>query len=76
MENENQKKLDELPPSSDKYWEFSDRYAREMKPNECVHNFEYKDSNAQCTKCGFGLFIDDRDEIKEGHLYRDGKLII
>lgn len=76
MENENQKKLNDLPPTTDKYWEFSETYARRVEPSECMHRFRYVGSNAECIKCGFGLFLDDRDEIKDEHLYRDGKLII
>lgn len=75
--NEDQeKKLSDLPPTENKYWEFSDVYARKIEPRECPHDFEYKESNAQCTKCGMGMFLDDRDEIKDGHLHRDGKLIL
>lgn len=76
MEPNQEKKLNDLPPSTDKYWEFSDVYAREMKPVECLHYFEIVENNAQCKKCGMGLFLDDKDTIKDGHLYRDNKMII
>jgi len=76
MELNQEKKLSDLPPSTNKYWEFSEVYARQVIPSECLHKFVYKESNAECTKCGMGLYLDDRDEIRDEHLYRDNILIL
>lgn len=39
------------------------------------HSFIQLGSVAQCN-CGWGLVLDTRDSIKEGHLYREGTLIL
>lgn len=77
MENESQKKLDDLPPTKSDYWEHADVYVREMtKVNACEHYFEYIEGTAKCKKCGVGFFLDADDTLKEGHLYREGKLVL
>jgi len=42
---------------------------------EHTHYFTEKGREATCN-CGWGLFLDPQDKIKEGHLYRNGKFII
>ena len=32
-------------------------------------------NNIQCV-CGWGLFLDSEDKLKDGHLYRNGKKIV
>lgn len=40
------------------------------------HEFTLQAGNTAYCNCGWGLYLDGEDEIREGHLYRNGTLII
>lgn len=40
------------------------------------HFFTLVRSNEASCKCGWGLFLDNRDQIRGGHLFRDERLIV
>jgi len=76
----NQKKLDELPESSDKFWD------GEVHANIVPHDWFDDHSHyfmrvtgheAYCEGCGWGFALDGGDKIIEGHLYtREKKFVI
>ena len=71
-------KLDAMPPSESKFWKDSDTFKVEMKkPPKCEHEWQRKKSNeVECIKCHAGLFLSPIDELKDKHIYRNGKLVI
>lgn len=74
--------MDGLPPSGDKWNEaFGESYQFSSTPEpiheECHHKFDYVSGiEAECINCHWGVYVDGRDEIKEGHVFRDGKQVI
>jgi len=71
-------KLDDLPPSTSKYWKDADTYSIEMKkPPKCQHQWQQvKGTEAECVNCHAGLFLNAGDEIRNKHIYRKKKLVI
>lgn len=75
------KKLDDLPGSDNEdFWKDAEIHTN-LKPHtelsEDGHYFErIKGNEAKCKNCGWGFALDPQDEIKKGHLYANGKLII
>jgi hypothetical protein len=43
---------------------------------EHLHRFNLQSGNKAECDCGWGFFLDNKDEIRDGKLYRDGTLII
>lgn len=44
---------------------------------KCKHEFRYTSAlEIRCDKCNMGLYIDYRDRLVNGHLFRGDKLII
>jgi hypothetical protein len=41
-----------------------------------VHEFTLQTGNRAYCNCGWGIYLDTKDEIRNGKLYRDGTLII
>lgn len=70
-------KLDPLPSSDSKYWENADinRHILKEEP-KCDHSFKRTKSNEVVCGCGVGYFISPGDELKDGHIYRHGSLMI
>ena len=73
-----ERKLDDLPESTDEYWEESDVNLRDIKePRECNHFFRFEDATKiKCDKCGMGLFVGEGDVIVDGHLFHFDEEII
>lgn len=73
-------KLPPLPPSDDEYFtkDEADTYQVPSGKNEpCRHEFKYASAGAiECGKCRIGLYLDPGDRLRNGHLYRNGKLVI
>lgn len=74
------KKLGNLPASGSSYFTKykADTYQVELKkPKPCKHQFVYrKAQEIVCEKCKMGLFLSLGDYLKDGHLYREDKLIL
>ena len=72
------KKLGDLPSSIDnKFWVGETNNHVVEPPREHEHYLELVQGNsAECKVCGWGIFLDSHDIIFEGHLYRDGELIV
>lgn len=72
--------LDPLPASNDEYWtevEADVKKLRVSEPVKCEHNFVRMAGNEiKCQKCPIGFFVSPGDELKSGHLYRHGSLVI
>lgn len=68
--------LDSLPPSTDKYWKDANINKHELsEPVLCEHFFvRITGTEVKCNKCPIGFF--STDEIRDGHLYRHGALMI
>lgn len=68
-----------LPPTDDPYWDKSEKVKvtyQEMN-KDCRHHFLLiRPNQAQCKICNFGLFLELGDEVKDGKLYREGRVII
>lgn len=72
-----------------KFYKHLDSEVKDYEANKEVHNMDSKKSvtdhdhfftmvkgtEAQCS-CGWGIFIDVEDDVREGHIYRHNKLII
>lgn len=44
--------------------------------DECYHVWEYVGSRqAQCRHCGWGIFLDSADEVKDGKILRHGRIV-
>jgi hypothetical protein len=71
-------KLDPLPPSSDEYWKEANVNKHELsKPAPCEHQFIRKSgTEVQCIKCPIGFIITPDIELKKGHLFKHGGLMI
>lgn len=73
-------KLDDLPESTDKFWEGSEIHMGLVaKDNPLDIHFFIRTSGrqAQCKNCDWGFELDPGDRIEEGHLYtKEGKLVI
>lgn len=78
MQENQEKKTKSLPKSDDSFWNGAVvELMPDPKEEKCLHTFKQIDKHSiQCTKCLFGLKLDYKDEFKDGHLYRDNKLII
>lgn len=71
-------RLDNLPRSEDSYWEGAETNLHEL-PNskECKHHFvRLKGNEIECTKCRIGFFVNPGDVLRDGHLYKENKLVI
>jgi len=76
MENQ----LDPLPKSASKYFTKygANTFKTELKElPKCDHVFKLvKAQETECVKCHMGLFLSPKDKVKDGHIYRNGKLVI
>lgn len=71
--------LKPLPPSNDKYWEYSEIKLTNIDAQsvKCEHYFELISSTQiKCKKCGVGYFIGMDDMVRDGHLFHADKLVI
>lgn len=75
---QSQEKLQDLPESTSDYWEHAEINLREIKPKDkCEHFFRYVTAREiHCDKCGCGYFLGVGDELRNGHLYYEGTLIV
>lgn len=74
-----EKRLPELPRSDSEFWEGEVNLIDTKKDQEvhkCRHNFQILDREIKCSKCGLGYFINVNDDIRDGHLYYEDKLVI
>lgn len=73
-------KLPDLPESKNTdFWQGEIEIIEMHEKQKCLHggNLTAKpNKEAFCINCGAGWFLDGRDEILDGHLYRDHKKII
>lgn len=75
MESRSGKKLPNLPKSESEFWD-GEVNLKEIKPDTCDHYFEFFDREIKCVRCGIGYYVSASDDIKDGHLYHNGKLIV
>lgn len=74
--NGESEKLPDLPSTSDReFWSGKTETVVLNRPDHTHSLVQVSGVEAQCL-CGWGILLDYEDEIKEGHLYRRGKLII
>ena len=68
-----------LPRKGSKYWTDVDADVQLHDMNlsgRCEHVFAKVGANTvECNKCNIGFFTTD-EVIKDGHIYKDGKLLI
>jgi hypothetical protein len=75
------KKLPDLPPSNDPFWDNAVKIKREYTntPN-CEHSFEYIKSKVgrevKCKICNIGFIFGGSEYLEKGHIYLDGKEIL
>jgi len=71
------KRLPDLPRSESEFWQ-GEVNLIDVKKNQdkCRHNFKVLDREIKCVKCGLGYFINANDDIRDGHLYYDDKIVI
>ena len=73
--------INPLPPANDKFWkvgkEEADNKTLHLKRVSCLqHTFVQLGFNAECTKCHIGFQLGIGAEVKEGHIYIKGQLIV
>jgi len=70
--------LENLPPSSDVYWEEAHTELREgTEPDDCNHYFYYRSgTEVECEYCHIGFWLGNRTEVIDGHIYRDNEFVI
>jgi len=77
---ETKQKLDDLPPSDDKFWEGAEIHmglVAKDNPNEIHYFVRRSGRQAQCKNCDWGFELDPGDQIIDGHLYtKEGELVI
>ena len=80
MEEKSSKKekLDPLPESGDEFWKHADVNVIRLKETKsCEHNFvRTRGVEAQCVKCGAGFWLGPGFEVKSGHIYKHGELVV
>ena len=71
-------KLESLPASDDKEWGEAEIQSWPLKePKKCEHYFMYLTAGqVKCKNCHIGFFLGIGDSLKEGHLYRQNKLVL
>lgn len=69
-------KLPDLPSNDSEFWTEANMELTKLQSKECEHYFERGDNDIKCTKCGMGLYVSKRDEVRDGHLYYKDKLVI
>jgi hypothetical protein len=69
--------LDNLPGNDDEYWKDADiKKVKITDSPKCEHTFvRTKGNHVEC-KCGVGYFLSPGFEVREGHIYALGKLVI
>lgn len=71
-------KLDDLPKKGSKYWTDVDAEVKlhHLTERPCKHRFDYIEANTvQCINCKIGFFLLE-ETLKEGHIYKNDKLVI
>lgn len=70
--------LGPLPPTSDEYWKEANVNKHEItKPVLCEHSFvRMTGMEVRCAKCPIGFIVSPLEELKDGHIYRHGSLMI
>ena len=68
-------KLDEESKEYEAVKELHDMDKRQSVTDHS-HEFSVYPGNQAYCECGWGIYLDKDDTIKEGHLYRSGTLII
>jgi len=77
MEAKSRKKLDDLPPNDDSFWDKADVLVHKIKTNKCEHEFIRNSGySVECKKCHAGYFIGPGYTIKEGHIYNSGQFLV
>ena len=75
MPKNEKSKLPDMPPSKDTdFWQGEIEIIEMHEKQRCLHGGNLimrPDKQAFCINCGAGWFLDGRDDIKDGHLYRD-----
>lgn len=75
MEVKLSEKLKDLPESRSKFWDGSVETRDMSEGTSHRHFFVRKGSRDIQCECGFGLWIDENDDLINGELYRFGEKI-
>lgn len=68
--------VDDLPNQKDDFWKDADNRTYKVEARLCTHNFKrVSATQAECT-CGVGFNIQGPYEVKEGHIYLHGSLVV
>lgn len=72
------KELEDLPSNDNEYWKEAEKHTITMpKPPKCSHFFYRRSGKeVECKYCHAGFYLDVSDIIKDGHILRDGQLIL
>ena len=72
-----EKKLADLPPTEDEYWEHSKIEMRKMDRRlPCEHFFVVLTGREmKCQRCGAGRFMEVGDSVIEGKHYNSGQIV-
>lgn len=70
--------LDPLPASNDEYWKEAEVNKHEIKPPEaCEHLFvRSSGTEVKCKKCPVGFIVTPDIELRDGHLFKHGSLMV
>lgn len=70
--------LDPLPASTDEYWKEANINKHELQaPVLCEHKFvRMTGTEVRCHKCHVGFIITPDIDLKDGHLYKHGSIMI
>lgn len=77
------------PASKEEFYSYLNRITKDHEAVKEIHNMDERPSltdhkhsltleagnSARCN-CGWGIYLDNTDEIKDGHLFKNGTLII
>lgn len=74
------REVDPLPPDNDPFWKEAEVNRYKVGPNLACgrgeHKFIQKGAAAECTKCPVGYNLGAGGEVKDGHIYIRGELLI
>lgn len=75
------KVIDPLPKSDDGFWKEAEKEVITLGQDKtCTKGGHYfvrqKQREAKCIRCPMGFYLGGLEELKEGHVYRDGLLLI
>lgn len=69
--------VDDLPPSTDKFWDHAEVTSHHISFKECEHDMVRKNGiEAECKHCHIGFMLHPRCDVREGHIYIGETLVV